>query len=76
MKKQIVVDRGDVQRIAKAMGCTREMVSKSLHFQKHSRLAEKIRFYAKKEYGGCEVGGEKHDEASQGQNEASQGRLE
>ena len=53
MKKKIVVDHGDQQKIAAAMGCTREMVSKSLNYAKNTTLARKIRYVAVKEYGGA-----------------------
>ena len=53
MKKKIVVDHGDQQKIAAAMGCTREMVSKSLNYAKDTALARKIRYVAVKQYGGA-----------------------
>lgn len=56
MKRRIVVDRGDVQKIACVMHCTREMVSKSLNFNKNSELARRIRYVAKEQYGGVEIG--------------------
>lgn len=56
MKKKIVVDYGKVGRIAKVMGCTREMASKSLSYKKDSLLARKIRYVAIKHFGGVEVG--------------------
>lgn len=55
MKKKIVVDHGDQRKIAAAMGCTREMVSKSLNYAKDTTLARKIRYVAVKEYGGASV---------------------
>lgn len=56
MKKKIVLDRGNVAKIAKVMNCTPEMVSKSVNFKKNSLLARKIRFVAKEQFGGVEVG--------------------
>lgn len=56
MKRKIVLDYGNIGKIAKVMGCTREMVSKSLSFKKNSMLARKIRFVAKEQFGGVEVG--------------------
>lgn len=56
MKRKIVLDRGDVAKIAKVMNCTPEMVSKSVNFKKNSLLARKIRFVAVKQFGGVEVG--------------------
>lgn len=56
MKKKIVLDRGNVAKIAKVMNCTPEMVSKSVNFKKNSMLARKIRFVAIKHFGGVEVG--------------------
>lgn len=56
MKKKIVLDHGNVSKIAKVMNCTREMVSKSLSFKKNSLLARKIRYVAKEQFGGVEVG--------------------
>ena len=56
MNRRIVMDRGNVVKIAKTMNCTREMVSKALNFKKDSMLARKIRFVAKEQYGGVEIG--------------------
>lgn len=56
MKKKIVLDRGNVTKIAKVMNCTPEMVSKSVNFKKNSLLARKIRYVAKEQFGGIEVG--------------------
>ena len=56
MGKKIVMDRGNVVKIAKTMNCTREMVSKALNFKKDSMLARKIRYVAKEQYGGIEIG--------------------
>lgn len=55
MKKRIVLRRGDAMKVARRVGCTREMVSMSLNFRKDSVLARKIRFVAKEHYGGVEV---------------------
>lgn len=65
MKKKIVVDHGDQRKIAAAMGCTREMVSKSLNYAKDTTLARKIRYVAVKEYGGAsvEIGGKPSEKA-------------
>ena len=56
MNRRIVTDRGSVLKIAQAMNCTREMVSKALNFKKDSMLARKIRYVAKEQYGGIEIG--------------------
>lgn len=56
MNRRIVMDRGRVMDLASAMNCTREMVSKALNFKKDSRLARKIRYVAKEQYGGIEIG--------------------
>lgn len=56
MNRRIVMERGNVVKIALAMNCTREMVSKALNFKKDSALARRIRFVAKKQYGGIEIG--------------------
>ena len=56
MNRRIVMDRGNVVNIAKTMNCTREMVSKALNFKKDSMLARKIRYVAKEQYGGVEIG--------------------
>ena len=50
MNRRIVMDRGNVVKIAKTMNCTREMVSKALNFKKDSMLARKIRYVAKEQY--------------------------
>ena len=54
--KRIVLDYGKANMIAKTFKCSREMVSKALHFKKNSELARKIRYVAVKEYGGIEIG--------------------
>lgn len=56
MKKKIVLEYGNIAKIAKVVGCTPEMVSKSVNFRKNSLLARKIRFVAVKHFGGVEVG--------------------
>lgn len=56
MKRRIVMDRGNVVKLASTMNFTREMVSKALNFKKDSMLARKIRFVAKEQYGGIEIG--------------------
>ena len=56
MNRRIVMDRGSVVKLASAMNCTRVMVSKALNFKKDSMLARKIRFVAKEQYGGIEIG--------------------
>ena len=56
MKRRIVMDRGRAVELATTMNCTREMVSKALNFKKDSRLARKIRYVAKEQYGGIEIG--------------------
>ena len=59
MNRRIVMDRGRVMDLASAMNCTREMVSKALNFKKDSMLARKIRYVAKEQYGGIEIGDKK-----------------
>ena len=56
MNRRIFMDRGSVVKLASAMNCTREMVSKALNFKKNSMLARKIRHVAKEQYGGIEIG--------------------
>lgn len=56
MRRRIVVEYGDMRKIASALGCTREMVGKALRFDKNSTLARKIRYVAKEQYGGIEIG--------------------
>jgi hypothetical protein len=55
MKRRIVVERGDVNEIAKILRCTRQMVTYSLAFKKNSLLARKIRKVAM-ERGGIDTG--------------------
>ncbi len=54
--RKIDVNYGDNLKIAAAMNCTQEMVSKALNFKKNSTLARKIRYVAKEQYGGVEIG--------------------
>lgn len=56
MNRRIVLDRGDGLKIASTFRCTREMVSKALNYKKNSQLARKIRYVAKEQYGGVEIG--------------------
>ena len=56
MNRKIVISHGDGMKIATSLNCTREMVSKALNFKKDSMLARKIRFVAKEQYGGIEIG--------------------
>lgn len=55
MKARIVVEYGEVSKIAGLMGCSCEMVSHSLAFRKNSKLARSIRKIAI-ERGGSKVG--------------------
>ena len=43
MKRRIIVEYGEVKRIALLMNCTPEMVSYSLAYRKNTRLAQAIR---------------------------------
>ena len=43
MKRNIVVEHGEVNKIAYLMNCTREMVSHSLCYRKDTQLAKSIR---------------------------------
>lgn len=56
MNQRIVLDHGNVKRLADCMGCTREMVSKALNYKKDTPLARKIRHVAMEHYGGWKVG--------------------
>lgn len=56
MHKRIIVDRGVGKKIAKLMGITTEMVSKSLNFKKNSILARKVRYMAIKDFDGVVIG--------------------
>ena len=55
MSKRIVMERGAVSKIARSLGCTKEMVSKSLNYKKDTELAKKIRHVACTQYGGVEL---------------------
>lgn len=55
MKRRIVVEHGEVSRIARLMGCTYEMVSHSLAYRKNTDLARRIRRMALLR-GGVEIG--------------------
>ena len=55
MKRRIVVEYGEVNKIAALIGCTNVMVSHALAFRKNSRLARSIRKLAL-ERGGTEIG--------------------
>jgi len=55
MKRKIVTDYGETKKISEMLGCTPEMVSYSLNFQKNSPLARKIRKIAV-ERGGIDTG--------------------
>lgn len=57
MKRRIVVEHGEVKRIALLMNCTYEMVSHSLAYRKDTKLARAIRKMALMR-GGIEVGNE------------------
>jgi predicted transcriptional regulator len=61
MKKRVIVERGVGRRIAKLLGITPEMVSKSLNFGKDSRLARRVRYIAIKDFGGVIVGGDNNE---------------
>jgi len=58
MKRRIIVNHGDVEKIARSFQCTREMASKALNYKKDTELAKKIRYVAKARYGGVEIGSE------------------
>lgn len=55
MKRRIIVEHGEVKRIALLMNCTYEMVSHSLAYRKDTKLAKAIRKMALTR-GGVEVG--------------------
>lgn len=57
MKKRIIVEYGEVRRIAHLMNCTEVMVSHSLAYRKDTKLAKSIRKIALMR-GGVEVGDE------------------
>ena len=46
---------GQKTRLAKAMGVTRQMVWKALTYESDTTLAKKIRYTARKEFGGLEA---------------------
>ena len=56
MKQRIVLEYREVRKLARVLGCSREMVSHSLAFRKNSKLARSIRKIAI-ERGGTKVGG-------------------
>jgi hypothetical protein len=56
MRRRIIVEHGEQLKIASSMQCTKEMVSKSLNFKKDTDLARRIRYVAKSQYGGIEIG--------------------
>ena len=55
MKARIVVEYGEVSKIAGLLGCSPEMVTHSLAFRKKSKLARSIRKLAL-DRGGSKVG--------------------
>ena len=55
MKARIVVEYGEVSKIASLLGCSPEMVTHSLAFRKNSKLARSIRQLAL-DRGGSKVG--------------------
>lgn len=57
MKRKIVVEYGEVRRIARLMNCTPEFVSRSLSFGKDTQLAKAVRKMALMR-GGIEIGDE------------------
>lgn len=63
MKERIVVEYGEVNKIAELMGCTNVMVSHALAFRKNSKLARSIRKLAI-ERGGSKVGGNPQNTSS------------
>ena len=63
MKKRIIVEHGEVKRIALLMNCTYEMVSHSLAYRKDTKLAKAIRKMALTR-GGGEVGDEPVNDTS------------
>lgn len=63
MKKRIIVEYGEVKRIACLMNCTFEMVSHSLAYRKNTKLAQAIRKMALMR-GGVEVGDESVNDMS------------
>lgn len=55
MAKRIVTSYGVNTKIAKALGTTVNTVSRVLHGKQHSKLGDKIRHLALKQYGGKEI---------------------
>ena len=55
MKARIVVEYGEVSKIAGLLGCSPEMLTHSLAFRKNSKLARSIRKLAL-DRGGSKVG--------------------
>lgn len=55
MKARIVVEYGEVSKIAGLLGCSPEMVTHSLAFRKNSKLARSIRKLAL-DRGGSKIG--------------------
>ena len=63
MKRRIIVEHGEVKRIALLMNCTYEMVSHSLAYRKDTKLAKAIRKMALMR-GGVKVGDEPVNDTS------------
>ena len=63
MKKRIIVEHGEVKRIALLMNCTYEMVSHSPAYRKDTKLAKAIRKMALMR-GGVKVGDEPVNDTS------------
>lgn len=63
MKKRIIVEYGEVRKIAHLMNCTPEMVSYSLAYRKDTKLAKAIRKMALMR-GGIEIGNEPVNDAN------------
>lgn len=57
MKRRIIVEYGEVRRIAHLMNCTPEFVSRCLSFSKDTKLAKAVRKMAIMR-GGVEIGAE------------------
>lgn len=55
MAKRIVTSYGVNTKIAKSLGTTVQTVSRVLHGKQRSKLGDKIRHLALKQYGGKEV---------------------
>ena len=54
--KRIILDYGKCSALARSMQVTRETVSRALSYKKNSELARKIRYVAKTQYDGIEIG--------------------